>query len=68
MPRETGVPFVNACLWDFCLKADIGFCVDVMEHIPPEKVGDVLDRIKDAVGRVFFQINYGKDGVWPAYS
>ena len=42
------IPFVEACLWDTLdgvAPADFGFCCDVMEHIPEEKVGAVLANI-----------------------
>lgn len=44
------VPFVEACLWDDTLpirveQADWGFCTDVMEHIPTEKVRYVVANI-----------------------
>lgn len=44
------VPFLEACLWDLPATlnaADWGFCCDVMEHIPPERVGDVLRSIAE---------------------
>ena len=38
--------FVEACLWKLPpLRAEWAFCVDVMEHIPPERVDDVLAGI-----------------------
>lgn len=46
--RETEVPFIEACLWDIpeSVKAhDYGFCTDVMEHIPEEKVDAVLESV-----------------------
>lgn len=46
---ETSVPFVNACLWEMggaVPASDHGFCCDVMEHIPPAKVGPVLAAIR----------------------
>ena len=47
------------------LRADYGYCCDVMEHIPEDQVDDVLDTILEACGDVFFQIatvedNFGK--------
>lgn len=50
--RETDVPFVEACLWDMpddLSPVDYGFCTDVMEHIPPAKVDDVLAGIEARV-------------------
>lgn len=64
---ETTVPFVAACLWD--MPADLGpfdhgFCADVMEHIPTEKVDAVLRGIASRVRRgCFFQIAMFHDGM-----
>lgn len=46
-------------LWDmpYMGRYDYGYCVDVMEHIPPEKVGSVLRNIRSRVRHsCFFQI------------
>lgn len=50
---EADISYVEACLWDLppTLRADWGFCTDVMEHIPPGKVNDVLASISRAVTR-----------------
>lgn len=54
---ETDIPFVQACLWEMpWLRADWGYCTDVMEHIPPEKVDDVLAGIAERVQGCFFAI------------
>ena len=60
---ETEIAFVEACLWDMpSFKADWGFCTDVMEHIPPEKVPDVLEQIHARTKKgCFFQIALTKD-------
>lgn len=53
------VAFFNACLWDMpaSLRAKWGFCTDVMEHIPSERVDDVLQSIREAtIHGAFFQI------------
>lgn len=52
------VPLCVACLWDLPepLSARFGFCTDVMEHIPPEKVIDTLQGIHDATEAAFFVI------------
>lgn len=52
--------FLQLCLWDLPdgLKADWGFCTDVMEHIPFKRIDSVLEGIKKSTRRgVFFQIN-----------
>lgn len=41
-------PVIEACLWE--LPADLpatdyGFCADVMEHLPPDKVDEVFSQI-----------------------
>lgn len=51
----------TACLWDMQLprRFDLGVCADVMEHIPPERVDDVLERIADCCDAAVLQIaNY----------
>ncbi len=51
------VSFTQVCLWEpLELKADYGFCTDVMEHIPPEYVESVLETISSCVGAAYFQI------------
>lgn len=61
---ETDVKFVKAILWDLpgYVTADYGICCDVMEHIPPEKVGAVIENIARAVVKgVYFRIDFGPD-------
>jgi len=57
---EGELPFVEACLWalaDDLGPTDYGFCADVMEHIPTERVDDVLNGIARRTRRAcFFQI------------
>lgn len=57
---EGELPFVEACLWalpDSLGPTDYGFCADVMEHIPTERVDDVLAGIASRTRRAcFFQI------------
>jgi len=43
------------------LTAEYGFCTDVMEHIPPDKVGVVLDNILKAAQHVWFSIAMFQD-------
>lgn len=38
------------------LRADWGYCTDVMEHLPPEQIDDALDSMFEACENVFFQI------------
>lgn len=53
-------PVIEACLWDLpaTLEAtDYGYCTDVMEHIPPERVDAVLSGIAQRTTKAcFFQI------------
>ena len=56
---------IEACLWDLPeIKSDWAFCVDVMEHIPPEKVDDVLKSIQERTyNGAMFVIALGKDAM-----
>ena len=60
-------PFRAAPLWsDWSfpgrfMRADYGFCCDVMEHIPPEYVMLVLERIRANCQAVFFSIAHLPD-------
>lgn len=60
--EAAGLPFLQ---WDLSrpipLRAPYGYCCDVMEHIPPEQVDDVLRNIADACGSVFFRIEFEHD-------
>jgi hypothetical protein len=49
------VPFMQACLWEpMSARGDSGFCVDVMEHIPTDRVDDVFKEIMACVPRCLF--------------
>jgi len=48
------------------LAAEYGYCTDVMEHIPPEKVNLVLRNILHAAQYVFFSICTVDDEFGPA--
>jgi hypothetical protein len=43
------------------IAAEYGYCTDVMEHIPPDKVEKVLDNILQAATHVFFGIALKED-------
>ena len=66
---EREINFVHASLWQdgivpVCRAFDAhwGFCVDVMEHIPPEKVDAVLSNISKSVSRgAYFCVDYVRD-------
>ena len=54
-----GIDFIDSCLWHLpsYLKAQNGFCSDVMEHIPTEMVSQTLDCIHHATtDLMLFQI------------
>ena len=38
------------------ISGNIGYCTDVMEHIPPEDVSDVIRNIMDCVDSCYFKI------------
>lgn len=64
--RDAGMhfPFLRADLtnkYTFDIAGDIGFCADVMEHIPTEDVKDVIHNIMDTVDKCFFQISLTPD-------
>lgn len=59
------LPFVEACLWDMpesICASDYGYCADVMEHLPPDKVADVFAGLaKRTKVACFFQIALFED-------
>ena len=59
------MPVTEACLWsmgDDIGPTEYGYCADVMEHIPTEKVDDVLDGIaKRTIRKCYFQIALFED-------
>lgn len=56
------LPFLE---WDLCLPCPVssnyGLCTDVMEHIPTDKVGIVIENIMASARSVFFQISTVQD-------
>jgi hypothetical protein len=56
------LPFLE---WDLVrpvpVRANYGLCTDVMEHIPPNDVAQVLTNILEAAKTVLFQISTVKD-------
>jgi SAM-dependent methyltransferase len=49
--------FIQACLWELPdIKAEYGYCTDVMEHIPPEKVQEVIAGIAARCESAYFNI------------
>lgn len=59
------MPVVEACLWemgDEIGPTDYGYCADVMEHIPTEKVDEVFAAIaKRTLKKCYFQIALFED-------
>ena len=61
------IPFLQTCLWDIGTRlGDVGFCTDVMEHIPPTMIVEALASIHTAAPeKAFFQICLRPDGCGP---
>jgi len=63
---EENVAFVRACLWDLPeLSSKWAYCTDVMEHIPEERIDDVLSGIAERSQAAYFQIATTKDASGP---
>lgn len=62
---DVSIKFVESCLWRLPadLKAEFGYCTDVMEHIPIERVDDVLAGISKAANKTFFAICTSDDNM-----
>jgi SAM-dependent methyltransferase len=61
-PEAEGLPFVRADLsCDRLPVGDVGYCSDVMEHIPPHQVDTVLRNIMNSVPACFFNIDFCDD-------
>lgn len=61
---DVSIPFEQHCLWELPsdMLFDVGYCTDVMEHIPPRKVHATLKCISGATWLgCFFQIATFKD-------
>jgi len=59
-----GLPFLQADLRKpIPASAPYGLCADVLEHIPPESVDDVVTNILTAAASVFFQISTVPDNL-----
>ena len=55
--QEFDGPFIEACLWELPdIHFEKGYCVDVLEHIPTDKVDEVIENIARVCDKVFFQI------------
>lgn len=61
-PIAQKLPFVQSDLsLPMTVRGDVGYCTDVMEHIPPEQVDSVLENILECVPVCFFAIDYCED-------
>lgn len=58
-----GHKFIQGCLWEVEVDGDFGVCVDVLEHIPENRVEGVLSKIRTPHG--YFQIATNMDGFGP---
>jgi SAM-dependent methyltransferase len=59
---EVDIEFVQADLTKIIpVNSRYGYCTDVMEHLPPEQVGDVIKNILNSSTLVFFQISCVED-------
>jgi len=57
MDKDVGVPLLIRCLWDLPndgVAADYAFCTDVLEHIPPEKLGLVIANMRARTHKAAF--------------
>ncbi|MFC3226399.1 class I SAM-dependent methyltransferase [Marinibaculum pumilum] len=56
---EIQVPLLTACLWDMpvSIGAKWAFCADVMEHIPPDHVEQVLAFVARSAETAVFSIS-----------
>ena len=68
LDQDSDVTLMECCIWeDIPVKGDVGYCTDVMEHIPPQHIDAVLRNIKNNIkNETFFQIctkdaSFGKD-------
>lgn len=64
LDEDITIPLVISNLWNLPdISADFGYCTDVMEHIPPEKVEAVLSQISQRVRKCFFNIHTSHDSL-----
>lgn len=63
---EAAFPFLQANLWEpLALDSDYGFCVDVMEHIPEERVDAVVHNVVKGCRTSLFHISVRPDSFGP---
>jgi SAM-dependent methyltransferase len=63
--RDEGstLPFISCDLMNLKMVkvGDVGYCVDMMEHPPPEHIDTILTNIMRAVQRCYFKISLYRD-------
>ena len=60
--EAAGLPFIELDLSEpMPLRERFGYCIDVMEHIPPDQVDNVIRNIMGSASSVFFQISTVSD-------
>lgn len=63
-PAAMDLPFMQRNLhwWlDDVPRAEFGFCTDVMEHMPPDLVDEVIHNVMEVARKCFFQISLVPD-------
>lgn len=65
---EADIPYKKVNLWGRWPTQtwEVGYCCDVMEHIPPERVDRVLDNVQMHTDRCWFSISFMPDHFGPA--
>lgn len=64
LDEDIDIKLVIANLWDLPdIEAEYGYCTDVMEHIPQDKVDDVIAGISNRVKTCFFAIHTDHDAM-----
>lgn len=57
--NEYDGPFILSCIWEIPEDSgqwDYGFCADVMEHLPTDRVDDAIRCVAEHCETVYFQI------------
>ncbi len=61
---STGLPFVSADITQpMSIRGDIGYCTDVLEHIPTDLVAQTIDNIMECVPKCYFGISLDEDNM-----
>lgn len=63
-PEALGLTFTVADIRkDIPVRADYVFCVEVLEHMPPEDLDATIDNIRAVAPRAFIQVGTGTDAM-----